>query len=434
MIKMTYFFAGIKGSGMSALACMLHDLGNTVIGCDDSKSYSFTEEGLKERNISIYYNADELTEEMVFIYTAALKATHYAVLKAKELNCKMFEYFEMIGEFTKKYDSICIAGTHGKTTTTALLANILKNTIGANYLIGDGTGYICKDSNLFAVEACEYKEHFLNYDPKYSVITNIDLDHVDYYRNIEHVISAFQKLTEKTQKQVIACGDDKNVRKLKSDKIIYYGIKEDNDIIAKNIIKTRNGISFDVYIFNKLFSHFDLKIFGEHMILNALACIYICYLEGLKPNKIIDNINNFGGAKRRFSETIINDTVIVDDYAHHPNEIKTILDTVRQKYPEKKLISVFFPHTFSRTGTFYKEIARVLSQSDKVYIADIFPAREKQQDYPNVSSKMILDLLPTAEKINEKNHEELLKYKGEVIAFMSPKDIPYLSDIKDKLK
>ena len=431
---MTYFFAGIKGSGMSALACMLNDLGNKVIGCDDSRGYSFTEEGLIKRNIPIEKDAKLLTKDMIFVYTAALKQTHYAIEKARELGCKKYEYFEMIGEFTKKYDSICIAGTHGKTTTTALLSNILKNTIGTNYLIGDGTGYISKDSNLFVVEACEYKEHFLNYNPKYSVITNIDLDHVDFYKNINHVISAFQKLTEKTQNQVIACGDDKNVRKLKSDKIVYYGLKEDNDIFAKNIIKTKDGISFDVFIFDKLFGNFNLKIYGDHMILNVLATIYICYLEGLSKEEIINNINNFEGAKRRFSETKIGDTVVIDDYAHHPNEIKTILDMVRQKYPNKELVSVFFPHTFSRTATFYKEIANTLSLSDYVYIADIFPAREKQQDYPNISSKLIIDLLPNAKKINDKDYEKLLDHKGKVIAFMSPKDISYIEDLKEKLK
>ena len=217
---MTYFFAGIKGSGMTGLACILHDMGNEVLGCDDAKVYSFTEEPLNERGIKCYKNADMLTSDMIFIYTAAIHEEHYAIKRAKELGCKMYGYYEMIGELTKKYDAICIGGTHGKTTTTAMLGHIMQNTVGASYLIGDGTGVVDKDSNNFVVESCEFERHLLLYTPKYSVITNIDYDHVDCYKNIDEIVEVFQQFADHTKYKVVAYGDDKNVRKIKSDKMV----------------------------------------------------------------------------------------------------------------------------------------------------------------------------------------------------------------------
>ena len=403
---MKYFFAGIEGSGMAALACMLHDLGNEVLGCDDAKVYSFTLEELNKRNIKVYKNADKLESDMIFIYTAAIHEDHYSYKRAKELNCTMYGYFEMIGILTKQYDTICISGTHGKTTTTALLSNILKNTIGTNYLIGDGTGVIDKESNNFVVESCEFERHFLNYYPKYTIITNIFYDHVDCYKNIDEIIETFQLFVNQTENKVIACGDNENVRKLKSDKIVYYGFNENNDV--RGVIKElrNDGSSFDVYINGEFYGNFNLNIFGKHMIENALACIYTSHLEGVSKEDITKYINEFHGAKRRFSEEKINDVVLVDDYAHHPNEVATVLKTARQKYPDKELVPVLIPYTISRTEAFYKEFAEVLKDADKVYVTDIEPAREKFEDFPGVTSDLIINEIPNAEKISSETNEK----------------------------
>lgn len=319
---MKYFLAGIKGSGMAGLASMLYDMGHEVIGCDDAKYYTFTEEVLKNRNIPVYSNADNLTKEMVFVYTAAIHEDHYALKKARALGCKIYGYYEMIGELTKKYETVCIAGSHGKTTTTAMLGHILDKTIGVNYLIGDGTGHVNLDSNKFVVESCEFDRHFLLYRPKYAIITNIDFDHVDCYKDIDDYRSAFQEFVFHTSSKVIACGDDLEIRKLKGSNIIYYGFNDDNDVVAKNVNLRNDGSDFDVYIHDRFFGHFNLNLFGKHMLLNALACIYVCYLEKIDVSSIISNINNFEGAKRRFSEEKINDVVLVDDYAHHPTRYK----------------------------------------------------------------------------------------------------------------
>lgn len=429
---MRYFFAGIEGSGMASLASMLHDSGNSVIGCDDAKTYSFTMVELNKRNIAVYKDAEKLEKDMIFVYTGALAKDHYAIKKAKELGCEMYEYYEMIGKLTRKYDTICISGTHGKTTTTAMLSHVLESTIGTNYLIGDGTGYINKSSNNFVVESCEFRRHFLNYTPKYAIITNIFLDHVDYYKDIDDVISAFQEFVDNTKEKVIACGDNENVRKLKSDKIVYYGFNENNDIRGVIQELREDGSNFDVYIDGVLFGNFNINIFGEHMILNALASIYVSYLYGISKEDITKYLNDFHGAKRRFSEEKIGNVVLVDDYAHHPNEVATVLKTARQKYPDKELVPVLIPYTISRTEAFYKEFANVLKTADKVYVTDIEPAREKFEDYPGVTSDLIINEIPGAEHISAEEISKLYKHKNAVIPFMGCKDPTWLIDAYKK--
>ena len=425
---MKYFFAGIEGSGMASLASMLYDSGNEVIGCDDAKVYSFTLEELNKRNIKVYKNADNLTKDMIYVYTSAVHQDHYSYKKAKQLGCKMYEYFEMIGLLTKKYNTICISGTHGKTTTTAMLSNILKNTIGTNYLVGDGTGVIDKNSNNFVVESCEFNRHFLNYYPKYTIITNIFYDHVDCYKNIEEIIETFQKFVNQTKNKAIACGDNENVRKLKSNKIVYYGFNDNNDV--RGVIKElrEDGSSFDVYINDEFYGNFNINIFGKHMIENALACIYMAYLEGISKEDITKYLNEFHGAKRRFSEEKINDVVLVDDYAHHPNEVETVLKTARQKYPDKKLVPVLIPYTLSRTKAFYKDFARVLKQADKVFVTDVEPAREDPNDFKGVTADLIIKEIPNAEHISKEEISKLYKYKNAVIPFMGCKDPTWLID------
>jgi len=431
---MTYFFAGVKGTGMSALASMLHDLGNTIIGYDDSKKYNFTEEELIKRNIPIYYDLSQLEKDMIFVYTSAIHDDHPAVVKAKELNLKMYEYFELLGELTKKYQTICVSGCHGKTTTTALLSDIFGNTnLGCNYLIGDGRGKIDLDSNIFVVESCEYKRHFLNYFPEYAIITNIELDHIDYYSDIDDYTSAFQSFVELTNKKVIACGDDENIRKLKSDNIVYYGINDNNDIVAKNLFMDDDGSSFDVYIDNNFYGHFDIPLYGKHMVLNALACIGICYYHQIDIEIIKSAFSNFQGAKRRFKQEVLNDIVIIDDYAHHPTEVKVTIEAARQKYPDKEIVAILKIHTFSRAKEMKDEFIKALNIADKSYVMDIYSDRERQEDYPGVDANMLIKELDNGEYIDLDSADKLLVHKNAVLCFLSSKDIYFLIDEYKKL-
>ena len=310
-----YYFIGIKGAGMSALAVILKQLGNTVSGSDLEKHF-FTEEELIKNNIPMYvYNKDNISnldKNYTIIKGASIKEDHEELVEAKKLGFKILEYNEMLGIMTSDFKTICVAGCHGKTTTTNMLALALKNQ-GVNYLIGDGSGSALSDNRYFALEACEYQRHFLAYHPYYAIITNIDLDHVDYYKNMDDIIDAFTEYSNNASYMVIANGDDDNVRKIKFKKdVVYYGLGDNNDVRATNIIYNTDGISFDI----NCYGHFDLPIYGEGQLMDAIAVITLCYLERIDYKEVYNNLKEFVGAKRRFTEKVVGNNIIIDDYAH----------------------------------------------------------------------------------------------------------------------
>lgn len=428
-----YFFVGIKGAGMSALAAIMHDLGYQVMGSDVDKHF-FTEKSLLDRNIKFFaYDKDNIKNDMIIIKGASIKDDHIEIQKAKELNLEIITYEEMLGKLTREFKTICICGCHGKTTTTALMAKAIDN---INYLIGDGTGYANVENSFFALESCEYKRHFLNYLPYYTVITNIDLDHVDYFKDIDDVISAYSEFASLTLNKVVAYGEDLNIRKINIDKeFVYYGINDDNHIKAVNINYHKDGIVFDVYAYDEFYGHFNLPLFGTHQLLDALAVIAICYLEQIEGSVVQSNLSSFEGARRRFSEKIVEDSVIIDDYAHHPSEVKATIDAVKQKYVDKKIVCILQPHTFSRTKEFASEFVEILNTVDAAYILDIHPAREKQEDYPDITSDIIISKLDNGFPITKDDASDLVKHKGSVYVFMDPNDISSLEqDLENKLK
>ena len=424
-----YYFIGIKGSGMASLALILYDLGYEVMGSDVEEHF-FTEVGLVERDIKILpYNAKNIKKDMIIIRGNSIKDDHEEIIKAMELELTIHTYPEMVGKLTKMFKTITVAGCHGKTSTTALLSHVLDNLIGSNYLIGDGTGHANKENKYFVLEACEYKRHFLEYTPEYAIITNIELDHVDYFNDIDDVIDAFTEYASNAEKMVLACGDDQYTHSLEINKpIFYYGLDEDNDIIAKDVNFTSEGITFDVFVEDNYYGHFDLPLFGKHQLLNALAVIGVCYYERLEAKEVSKSIKTFEGAKRRFHETLVDDTVIIDDYAHHPTEVKVTIKAAKQKYEDKKIVVVFQPHTYSRTKEFKDDYIDILKTVDKAYIMDIHGSRESEGD---ITSEDIIKKIPKAESINIDEADKLLKHKGSVILFMSPNDI---SKLENELK
>lgn len=429
-----YHFIGIKGSGMSALAQIMKRLGYDVQGSDVEKHF-FTEEGLHELDIPVYpFSEDNIKDGLIIIRGATFKNDHPEVKKAIELDLQMYSYAEMVGILTKKFKTITVAGCHGKTTTTSMLSHLLKELKGANYLIGDGTGFAEKENEYFVLEACEYQRHFLNYHPTYAIITNIDLDHVDYFKDIDDVIDAYQSYASNAEKMVIACGDDPYTHMLDVETIFYYGLSEDNDILAKNVEYTKEGTSFDVFIEENYYGHYDLPIFGKYMLLDALAAISVCYYERLDIKEVVKCFKTFKGAKRRFQEICVGEDIIIDDYAHHPMEVRATVKAARQKYPDKKIIAIFQPHTFSRTDEFKEELIEEFQKVDETYLLDIHPAREKQEDYPNVTSDLIVDHLEHGHKISIDKAEDLVHHKNAVFLFMSPNDISKLEQDLIKLK
>lgn len=428
-----FYFIGIKGSGMSALACVLHDLGYEVMGSDIEEE-CFTEEGLKQRNIKILpFNKNNIKKDMYIVRGGSFEDDHEEVAEALKQELTIYTYQEMVKKITKMFQLITIAGCHGKTTTSSMMAHVLNNLVGANYLIGDGTGFASKENKWFVLEACEYKRHFLEYKPDYAIITNIDYDHSDYFEDINDVINAYEEYAKSADKMVIACGDDPYTHSLEIEgSIFYYGMDEDNDIIAKNVIYTKNGIVFDVFIEDNYYGHFDLPLYGKHQLLNALAVIGFCYYERFEAKDVARELKTFNGAKRRFNETEVGTNIVIDDYAHHPAEIKATIKAAHQKYPDKDIVIVFQPHTYSRTQTFKDDYIQILSNY-KSYIIDIHPAREKKEDY-NISSDDLIKEIPNAEKININDAKKLLTYENTVLIFMSPNDISALENDYIKLK
>lgn len=430
-----YHFIGIKGSGMASLASILHGLGFEVQG-SDIEEHLFTEDGLRELGITILpFNKDNIKEDMIIVKGNAFKDDHEEVVRANELGLKIYSYQEMIAKLTEKFETITIAGCHGKTTTTSMLSHVLKNITGCNYLIGDGTGYGDKDNKYFCLEACEWQRHFLAYTPYYAIITNIELDHMDYYKDISDVIDAYQEYANKAEKMIIACGDDPYTHSLEvKPPIFFYGLDEDNDIQARNVEYHDEGTDFDVFVEDNYYGHFDLPLYGKHMLLNALAVIGVCYYERLDAKEVAKYLKTFEGAKRRFKEKSFNDgdIITIDDYAHHPTEVKVTIKAARQKYPGKEIVAILMIHTLSRAKIFAQEFADALNLADKAYITDIYTDRP-EEGYDDVTYKDVMDKTTNCEHITLDEVDKLLKHKNAVLLFMSSKAIYVYEDKYEKL-
>lgn len=432
---MKYYLVGIKGAGMSALALLLDDLGYEVVGYDDASEHRFTEDKLRDRNIEIYSESnDALDKDTIVVFSSAIRQDHPEMVKARELDVRIYEYHEMLGKLTKKFETICISGCHGKTTTTAMLSHIIDNINGCNYLIGDGRGHANKENKTFVLEACEYRRHFLEYEPDYVIVTNIELDHMDYFKNIDDVISAYQEFANKAEKMAIICGDNPYTHVLELNKpVYYYGISEDNDIQARNIEYRNDGTSFDVFIEDEYYGHFDLPLFGKHMLLNALAAIGVCHYERYDAKEVSRILKTFKGAERRFKEVFIGNNVIVDDYAHHPTEVAVTIKSARQKYPDKQVIAIFKPHTFSRVKDFQQEFVRALNLADKAYVMDINYDRERKEDFPDIDAYTIINDLDNGDYIEHGMADKLIEYDNAVLLFMSSKEIYILEEEYEKM-
>lgn len=426
-----YYCMGIKGAGMSTLAQILSDLGNEVSGYDDVTDYKFTQEGLDSRGIPIYYDQNHgIDNDTIVTYSVAFSKEHPEMKRVEKLGLTIKKYNEIVGEIVDMFETIGVSGTHGKTTTSSLIRHLLEDSEeGCNYFIGAGDGYASPENKYFVMESDEFNHHFLAYHPTYSVITNIEAEHLDCYQDIEDIRNAFEQFSNQTRKNIVACGDNLEVRKINFQKeVTFYGFSEENDVVAKNVELREDGSYFDIYIEGKFYDHFMIPLFGEHMVLNATAAIVIGKRLNLTKENMKKSLKTFKNATRRLEETIVEKTIIIDDYAHHPTEIKTTISAIRQKYPNKKLTVVFKPNTYSRTKDFIKEFIEVLKEADKVFLTEIDSNREKQEDYPEISSHLITDKIKGSEIISEETVDKLLAYKESVICFMSCASISHLMD------
>lgn len=370
---------------MSSLALILNDKGYKVAGSDIEK-YTFTQRGLEKAGIEVLtFDKNNIKPNMTIVAGNAFDEEHEEIKRAHELNLKVLTYPETVEMLIEEENttSIGIAGAHGKTSTTGLLAHVIGGVAPTSFLVGDGSGKGTPGARFFVFEADEYRRHFVAYHPEYTIMTNIDFDHPDYFTGIDDVCAAFETLAKQTKKGIFAWGEDKYLRSLKYDvPVHFYGTEADDEFRAQNIKRTTKGSTFDVYHFDEFLGNYQIPMFGEHNVLNSLAVIAVAFFEKVDQEEIKRELLTFKGVKRRFSEKRISDMVIIDDYAHHPAEIRATLDAARQQYPDKKIIAVFQPHTFSRTVALMDEFAESLNLADKVFLTEIFSSiREKMVRY-----------------------------------------------------
>jgi UDP-N-acetylmuramate--alanine ligase len=294
-----YHFVGIKGSGMSALAQVLHDMKYAVQGSDVEKRF-FTQLALEQSGIKILpFQKDNIKPGMTIIAGNAYPDTHEEIQEAMKLGLPIVRYHRFLGDFMQNFTSVAVTGAHGKTSTTGLLAHVMKGAKPTSFLIGDGTGKGEEGAKYFVFEAWEYRRHFLSYFPDYAIMTNIDFDHPDYFANIDDVFSAFQEMAVQVKKGIFAYGDDEQLQKIQAKvPVLFYGFGEENDYQAKNLVKTTSGTTFDVFIRNTFYDTFSIPTFGEHSVLNSLAVIALCHYEEIDVSIVKEQLDTFQGVKR----------------------------------------------------------------------------------------------------------------------------------------
>lgn len=418
-----YHFIGIKGSGMSSLAQIAYDMGHIVQGSDE-ETYFFTQEKLEQRNIPMfYYNEENIKEGYEVILGNAFDDTHIECRRAKELGLKIYTYAQFLGKLLEETPSIAVTGAHGKTTTTTMTSNIFKHNRVTSYLIGDGTGHGEKNSDFMIAEACEYYRHFLAYHPDYAIVTNIDFDHPDYFNDEYDMFDAFQSFVNQVKNTVVICGDDRLASKLKPAyaKTITYGFNDGNDYQIKNVQTSTEHSKFDIYKNNTLLGTFTMAIFGLHDISNATSAIALADINGISVEKIQESLDLYRPAERRFSEYKFGSNVVVDDYAHHPSEIKATIDSARRKYAGKQIVAIFQPHTYTRTAKFLNEFAESLLTADKVFLCPIFASvREKEKI---VGIEDLQKVTPGSEIIHGEEDFDKLNFENTVFLFMGAGNI-----------
>ena len=418
-----YHFIGIKGSGMSSLAQIAYDMGHIVQGSDE-ETYFFTQEKLEQRNIPMfYYNEENIKEGYEVILGNAFDDTHIECRRAKELGLKIYTYAQFLGKLLEETPSIAVTGAHGKTTTTTMTSNIFKHNRVTSYLIGDGTGHGEKNSDFMIAEACEYYRHFLAYHPDYAIVTNIDFDHPDYFNDEYDMFDAFQSFVNQVKNTVVICGDDRLASKLKPAhaKTITYGFNDGNDYQIKNVQTSTEYSKFDIYKNNTLLGTFTMAIFGLHDISNATSAIALADINGISVEKIQESLDLYRPAERRFSEYKFSSNVVVDDYAHHPSEIKATIDSARRKYAGKQIAAIFQPHTYTRTAKFLNEFAESLLTADKVFLCPIFASvREKEKI---VGIEDLQKVTPGSEIIHGEEDFDKLNFENTVFLFMGAGNI-----------
>ncbi|WP_346937146.1 UDP-N-acetylmuramate--L-alanine ligase [Clostridium sp.] len=415
-------FIGIGGISMSGLAEILLKNGYTVSGSDMKNSNMVEKLRNKGANIYIGHSADNIQDSDLVVYTAAISEDNPEFQKAIELKLPMMDRAEFLGKIMlgHKYN-VAVAGTHGKTTTTSMLTHIvIEEQVDPTILVGGELDVIegnvlAGNSDYFVTEACEYKGSFLKFHPYIGIILNVDADHLDFYKDINHIKDTFNKFIDIIPEDgfLVCNGDDSNVSDIINNHkctIMTYGINN-GEYTARNITYNSLGCgSYDLYKNDHALFSIVLNVPGEHNILNSLAAICTSLALNISKESIIKGLSNFGGTHRRFEfKGLKNGVTVIDDYAHHPTEIQATLNACKN-YPHKNLYIVFQPHTYTRTITLFDDFVKTFNEVNHLLLADIYAAREK--DTGIVSSVKLGDAirLTGVDAINYHSFEEIVNY------------------------
>jgi len=397
-------FVGIKGTGMSALAQISAQIeGATISGSDVEESF-YTDSVLKRANIPVLgFSPINVESADLVVTSAAYTNQHPEIARALELNIPVLSYAQYLGRLLAKKRGICVTGTHGKTTTTAMMGLVMLQAgldptivVGSDVPSIGGNAHTGK-GNFFLAESCEYRRHFLNYSPEHLIITNIEFDHPDYFKDLEDVISAFAELALKVPAHghIYVWDEDPNRKSLESAApITTFGLSESADIRATEILFKDEKSSMKIMLKGQYVGDLNLHMAGRHNILNALATIALCCEIGIPIKEILYSLSQFNGTKRRFEHigSNTNGALIVDDYAHHPTEIRTTLEGARLSFPDRRIRAIFQPHTFSRTEKLLLEFSQAFQGADEVVIADIFASARELEHY-TVSAPNLAELI-----------------------------------------
>ena len=403
------YFSGINGIGMSGIANILKQQGYDVQGSD--LEYKEVTKSLEAIGIKVHIGQSveniENFKPDLYVYSTAIRTTNPEYIYAKSTNTKMKKRGEILADIVNTFDkSIAIAGTHGKTTTSSMcsisflskdpyivVGGIIPE-IQSNSRIGS--------SDYFIIEADESDNSFLYLYPTYSVITNIEADHLEHHGSFENIKKSFIKFISQTKEKVILSKDCPNIKELDldeyKDKLVYYSANEKADIYAKDI-KNLDGITkYTVVINDKKIGEFSLKVPGLHNIQNSLPAIYLSYIQNIDIDKVKESLSNFTGANRRYQVIYDEEIKIIDDYAHHPTEIRSTINAAKSN-EKGKITIVFEPHRYTRTKFFMDEFAKALSLADRVILLPIYSASEDNE--AGISSQDLYDKIKKFDKQKE---------------------------------
>lgn len=401
---------GIGGSGVSALAGILKKLGHIVSGSDNEEN-SLTEK-LKRDGIKIYIGHDKkniMPDIDVVIHSLAIPLSNSELTQARKKGIKILSYPEAVGQLTKQYFTIAVCGTHGKSTITSLIAKILiENIFDLTVIVGtkvkelDNTNFRVGKSKILVLEACEYCRAFLNYNPRIIVLHTLDPDHLDYYKSFTNYLNAFRQFANKLPADgyFFANLDDEDVH----DILQYLQSKK---FAPYNLFTYSTKYSYADFFLkeNQIFhksvglGELNLKVPGAHNRTNALAAFVVCSMLGIAPKNILKSLNRYEGAHRRFEiKGKIGKTILIDDYAHHPEEIKATLQAAREKFPRKKICVVFQPHQYSRTKNLLEEFSTAFKGANCVIVPNIYEVRDTKKDKKSISPEIFVSRIRKSNK------------------------------------